>query len=160
MKNKAQPLRSGDEVPDFSTKDESGNAFSKSSLIGKRYLLYFYPRDNTPGCTAQACGFRDLNHEYQQLEVTVIGVSGDSPLSHQKFSKKYNLPFPLLVDEEHNLAKAFGVFGEKKFMGRTFDGIHRTSFLIGPDGKIIKSYPKVKAQSHPNEVVNDLNETQ
>ena len=160
MNNKIQPLHSGDEVPDFSTKDEFGRVFSKSSLIGKRYLLYFYPRDNTPGCTAQACGFRDLNHEYHQLEVTVIGVSGDSALSHQKFSKKYNLPFPLLVDEEHNLAKAFGVFGEKKFMGRTFDGIHRTSFLIGRDGKIIKSYPKVKAQSHPKEVLSDLNETQ
>ena len=160
MNNKFEPLCSGDEVPDFSTKDESGNAFSKSSLIGKPYLLYFYPRDNTPGCTAQACGFRDLNQKYQQLGVTIIGVSGDSSLSHQKFSKKHNLPFPLLVDQEHKLAKAFGVFGEKKFMGRTFDGIHRTSFLIGPDGKIIKSYPKVRAKSHPEEVLSDLNEPQ
>ena len=160
MNNKVQPLRSGDEVPDFSTVDECGNPFSKSSLVGKCYLLYFYPRDNTPGCTAQACGFRDLNQEYQKLEVTVLGISGDSPLSHQKFSKKHNLPFPLLVDEEHNLAKAFGVFGKKKFMGRTFDGIHRTSFLIGANGKILRSYLKVKAQSHPAKVLSDLKETQ
>ena len=119
MNNKVQPLRSGDEVPDFSTKDESGNVFSKSSLIGKRYLLYFYPRDNTPGCTAQACGFRDLNHEYHQLEVTVIGVSGDSPLA-SKIQQRVQPTFSLLVDEEHNLAKAFGVFGEKEIYGEDF----------------------------------------
>ena len=156
MKGKAQPLHTGDEVPDFSTRDESGNLISKSSLLGTSYLIYFYPRDNTPGCTAQACGFRDLIQDYRALEVLVLGVSGDTPASHIKFIKKNKLPYPLLMDEDHQIALSFGVYGEKKFMGRTFDGIHRSSFLVGPDGKIIKAYHKVKAKLNPDEVLADL----
>lgn len=150
------PLCEGTEAPAFSTTDDQGQAVSRESLLGKKYLLYFYPRDNTPGCTAEACGFRDLLKDFEKKNTLIFGVSGDSVKSHQKFRKKFDIPFPLLMDEDHSLAKAFGVWGEKKFMGRTFDGIHRMSFLVDEAGKIEKAYHKVKAKEHPVEVLSDL----
>ena len=150
------PLCEGTEAPGFSTTDDQEVPFSRESLLGKKYLLYFYPRDNTPGCTAEACGFRDLLKDFEKKNTLIFGVSGDSVKSHQKFRKKFDLPFPLLMDEDHSLAKAFGVWGEKKFMGRTFDGIHRMSFLVDGSGKIEKAYHKVKAKDHPAQVLLDL----
>jgi peroxiredoxin Q/BCP len=150
------PLCGGTEAPAFSTTDDQAVPVSRESLLGKKYLLYFYPRDNTPGCTAEACGFRDLLKDFEKKNTLIFGVSGDSVKSHQKFRKKFDLPFPLLMDEDHSLAKAFGVWGEKKFMGRTFDGIHRMSFLVDEAGKIEKAYHKVKAKEHPAEVLSGL----
>ena len=150
------PLCEGAEAPAFSTTDDQGVPVSRKSLLGKKYLLYFYPRDNTPGCTAEACGFRDLLKDFEKKNTLIFGVSGDSAQSHQKFRKKFNLPFPLLMDEKHELAQSFGVWGVKKFMGRTFDGIHRMSFLVDEAGKIEKAYHKVKAKEHPVEVLSDL----
>jgi len=150
------PLCTGDQAPAFSTADEQGREFSVKSLMGQRYLLYFYPRDNTPGCTAQACGFRDLWNEFKKKKTTILGISGDSAQSHQRFVRKFELPFPLLVDEDNKIARAFGVWGEKKFMGKTYEGIHRTSFLINESGQIEKAYHKVKAKDNPAETLNDL----
>ena len=150
------PLCEGTEAPAFSTTDDQGHTVSRESLRGKKYLLYFYPRDNTPGCTAEACGFRDLLKDFEKKNTLIFGVSGDSAQSHKKFRKKFDLPFPLLMDEKHELAQSFGVWGEKKFMGRTFDGIHRMSFLVNEAGKIEKAYHKVKAKEHPVEVLSDL----
>jgi len=153
---KPKPLNEGDQVPDFSTTDEQGAEVSASSLRGNSFLLYFYPRDNTPGCTVEACGFRDLWSDFKGKKTKVFGVSGDSIKSHLKFREKFELPFPLLMDEDHSLAKAFGVWGLKKFMGREFEGIHRMSFLVDESGKILKAYHKVKAKDHPTEVLADL----
>ena len=150
------PLEQGDDAPEFETTDDQGNEVSLAGLKGDKFLLYFYPRDNTPGCTAQACGFRDLWDGFKGKKIKIFGVSGDTAKSHQKFRDKFDLPFPLLMDEDHSLAKAFGVWGLKKFMGREFDGIHRMSFLIDEKGKISKAYHKVKAKDHPNEVLSGL----
>ena len=124
--------------------------------MGVRYLIYFYPRDLTPGCTKQACALRDVYDEFTQLNTLVFGVSPDGEKSHRKFVDKHSLPFSLLVDKDHEISKVFGVWGEKKFMGRTFNGVHRTSFLIGPDGKIEKTYSKVKPVEHALQVLKDL----
>ena len=153
---KPEPLEEGEQAPDFATTDDQGAEVSSANLKGSSFLLYFYPRDNTPGCTAQACGFRDLWDGFKGKKIKIFGVSGDTAKSHQKFRDKFDLPFPLLMDEELSLAKAFGVWGLKKFMGREFDGIHRMSFLIDETGKITKAYHKVKAQDHPAEVLSDL----
>jgi len=150
------PLEQGDDAPEFETTDDQGNEVSLAGLKGDKFLLYFYPRDNTPGCTAQACGFRDLWDGFKGKKIKIFGVSGDTAKSHQKFRDKFDLPFPLLMDEDHSLAKAFGVWGLKKFMGREFDGIHRMSFLIDEKGKIAKAYHKVKAKEHPAEVLSDI----
>ena len=153
---KVCPLNENDSAPEFSTSDSEGNPVSQKKLLGKKYLLYFYPRDNTPGCTAQACGFKNHYDFFKDKNIEIFGVSGDSAKSHQKFIDKFQLPFPLLLDEEHEIAKAFGVWGEKKFMGRTFEGIHRMTFLINESGKIERSFIKVKAKSHPEELVKEL----
>ena len=153
---KPEPLEEGEQAPDFATTDDQGAEVSSANLKGSSFLLYFYPRDNTPGCTAQACGFRDLWDGFKGKKIKIFGVSGDTAKSHQKFRDKFDLPFPLLMDEEHSLAKAFGVWGLKKFMGREFDGIHRMSFLVDESGKITKAYHKVKAKDHPAEVLSDL----
>jgi peroxiredoxin Q/BCP len=153
---KVCPLKENDSAPEFSTTDSAGNPISQKKLLGKKYLLYFYPRDNTPGCTAQACGFKNHYDFFKDKNIEIFGVSGDSAKSHQKFIEKFQLPFPLLLDEEHEIAKAFGVWGEKKFMGRTFEGIHRMTFLINESGMIERSFIKVKAKSHPEELVKEL----
>ena len=145
---KYTPIAEGETVPYFKTTDEKGKTFSSADLMGKKYLLYFYPRDNTPGCIIQACGIKDEMNEFSKKNIIVLGVSGGSFKSHQKFKEKYTLSFPLLMDQDHALAKSFGVWGEKKFMGRTFDGIHRTSFLIGENGLVLKTFLKVKPKLH------------
>ena len=152
----ANPLIEGVKIPKFETKDETGTTFSNQTLLGSLTLLYFYPRDNTPGCTLQACDLRDAYEDLLKIPILVLGVSGCSCSSHQKFKAKYSLPFPLLLDEDHKIARLFGVWGEKKFMGKTFDGIHRTSFIISKTGKILKTYKKVKPKAHLQEVSEDL----
>ena len=154
--NKPSPLQPGTKAPDFSALDQDGKEYGKASLLGSRYLIYFYPRDLTPGCTTEACALRDVYEDFSKHETLILGVSPDHAKSHRKFIDKHSLPFPLLVDEDHAIAEAFGVWGEKKFMGRTFDGVHRMSFLIGKDGKIEKTYEKVKPAEHALQVLNDL----
>jgi peroxiredoxin Q/BCP len=153
---KISPLHENDHTPKFSTTDSEGNSISNENLLGHKYLIYFYPRDNTPGCTAQACGFREHYSFFKNKNIKIIGVSGDSIRSHEKFRVKFKLPFSLLLDENHEIAKSFGVWGKKKFMGKSFEGIHRISFLIDETGKIVKTYTKVKAKSHADELVQEL----
>ena len=154
--NKPNPLQPGSPAPAFSTTDQDGKTHNKQALLGMRYLIYFYPRDLTPGCTTEACALRDQYEQFAKLKTLVLGISPDGEKSHRKFINKHNLPFPLLVDEDHAIAEAFGVWGEKKFMGRTFDGVHRMSFLIGKEGNIEKNYEKVKPAEHAHQVLADL----
>ena len=151
-----KPLHEGCSIPHFKTKDESGKIHSSDSLKGSTTLLYFYPRDNTPGCTLQACDLRDTYMQFSKIPVSIYGLSGCSVSSHQKFSTKNSLPFPLLLDEDNQIAKLFGVWGEKKFMGKTFNGIHRTSFLISKKRGILKTYLKVKPKIHTQMIIEDL----
>ena len=141
---------------DFSLPDQNGKVHSLSSYKGSWVLLYFYPKDDTPGCTKEACGFRDSLNDLKKHNVFVLGVSADSVSSHQKFAKKYNLNFPLLSDEKKEIIKAYGAFGKKKFMGKEFEGILRISFLINPEGEIVKKYDKVKPEVHAKEVLEDI----
>ncbi|MEM6255527.1 MAG: thioredoxin-dependent thiol peroxidase [Cyanobacteria bacterium P01_D01_bin.156] len=151
-------LQVGDLAPEFSLTDADGNTVSLTGLKGKRVVLYFYPRDNTPGCTKEACAFRDNYGAYQAKEVVVLGVSADDAKSHQKFINKHDLPFPLLIDEDAKVATAYGSYGLKKFMGKEYMGINRSTFVIGPDGTLEKIYRKVKAEKHPVELLADLDE--
>ncbi|NEP16193.1 MAG: thioredoxin-dependent thiol peroxidase [Leptolyngbya sp. SIO4C1] len=149
-------LQVGDPAPDFSLPDADGNTVSLADFKGQRVVLYFYPRDNTPGCTKEACAFRDAYANYQQKGVAVLGVSADDAKSHHKFAAKHGLPFPLLVDEAAKVAEAYGSYGLKKFMGREYMGISRSTFVIGPDGRLEKIYRKVKPEAHPTDVLADL----
>lgn len=149
-------LNLGDAAPDFSLPDSEGNVVRLADLKGKRVVLYFYPRDNTPGCTKEACGFRDAYDDYQGKDLVVLGVSTDDAKSHVKFATKYELPFPLLTDEDAQVASAYGSYGLKKFMGKEFMGISRSTFIIGPDGAIEKIYRKVKPEPHAAEVLEDI----
>ena len=151
-------LQVGDPAPDFSLADADGNTVRLADLKGKRVVLYFYPRDNTPGCTKEACAFRDNYDAYQAKDVVILGVSTDDAKSHQKFITKHDLPFPLLVDEDANVATAYGSYGLKKFMGKEYMGISRSTFVIGPDGSLEKIYRKVKAEKHPVELLAELDE--
>ncbi|CAA6678466.1 MULTISPECIES: thioredoxin-dependent thiol peroxidase [unclassified Lentimonas] len=150
------PLSPGQKAPSFSY-TESGSTIL-STEITTPHLIYFYPKDNTPGCTKEACAIRDVWADFVAAGLKVIGVSKDSEASHIKFQEKFSLPFPLIDDTELELAKAFGVYGEKKFMGRVYDGIHRMSFLIAADGTILKTYPKVKPEAHASQVLEDLSQ--
>ncbi len=143
-------------APDFSLSDQDGKMHTLSDYRGKWVLLYFYPRDNTPGCTKQACVLRDAFPELKKRGCVVLGVSTDTEKSHKKFEEKFKLPFPLLADTEKLLVNAYGVWAPKKFMGREFLGTLRTSFLIDPSGKIVKIYEKVKPPIHADEVLRDL----
>ncbi|OLP17124.1 peroxiredoxin [Leptolyngbya sp. 'hensonii'] len=149
-------LKVGDPAPDFSLPDAQGNLISLSSLQGKYVVVYFYPRDNTPGCTKEACGFRDAYTDYQGSDVIVLGISTDDAKSHQKFITKFDLPFPLLIDAGGTVATAYESYGLKKFMGKEYMGISRNTFLIGPDGKIAQIYLKVKPEDHATTVLADL----
>jgi peroxiredoxin Q/BCP len=146
-------LKEGDPAPDFATTTHDGTPVSLIDFRGRHVVLYFYPRDNTPGCTREACGFRDHHGSFGKLKAVVLGVSVDSAKSHEKFAAKHALPFPLLLDEDRKIVRAYGVWGRKKFMGRTFDGVHRVTFLIGPDGRIRKIWPEVKPDAHAAEVL-------
>lgn len=143
-------------APAFALPDQEGVEHALSSYQGRYVLLYFYPKDDTPGCTKEACAIRDTFPDFGKLNVTVLGISPDSVRSHKKFAEKYGLPFTLLADEGHAVADAYGVWGRKKFMGREYDGIFRTSFLIAPDGTIAKVYENVKPEAHAAEVLADL----
>jgi len=149
-------ITSGKPAPDFSLQDESGKTVRLSDFRGRTILLYFYPKDDTPGCTKEACNFRDDYSAYEDAGVIILGISPDTTKSHAKFKTKYNLPFPLLADPEHQIAIAYGVWGRKKFMGKEYDGILRTTFLIGPDSAIIKVYENVKPAEHSVEVLAEL----
>lgn len=148
--------KSGSRAPDFTLPDQNGTAHSLGDYQGKWVLLYFYPKDDTPGCTIEACTIRDQFKDFKKIDAIVLGVSTDSVASHKKFAMKYELPFTLLADENKEVVGAYGVFGEKKFMGRTYMGTKRTSFLIDPKGKIAKVYDKVKPEEHAAEVIADL----
>ncbi|MCS6804910.1 MAG: thioredoxin-dependent thiol peroxidase [Acidobacteriota bacterium] len=151
-------LNIGDKAPNFRLPDQHGTMHTLSDYRGQWVLLYFYPKDDTPGCTKEACAIRDQFPRFEQLNVKVFGVSTDSVKSHSKFAEKYHLPFTLLADAEKKLVHEYGVYGKKKFMGREVMGTHRTSFLINPKGKIAKIYENVKPETHAEEVLNDLAE--
>lgn len=149
-------LEKGMKAPDFTLEDKDGNRVSLSDFLGKRVVLYFYPKDNTPGCTRQACAFAGLYKEFQNKGVEVIGISRDSTASHVKFAEKYNLPFILLSDPELAAIQAYGVWQEKKLYGKTSMGVVRTTFIIGEDGTIEKVMPKVKPDTNAAEILAEL----
>ena len=153
---KPKPIEPGAIAPDFSYTTAEGETLSTVDLRGHPYLVYFYPKDDTPGCTREACGFRDSYQVFRGAGIEIIGVSADGEESHQKFRKKHQLPFPLSADTAKTVCRHFGVWGEKKFMGKTFEGVHRMSFLIGPDGRVAKTYQKVKPAEHAGEVLDDV----
>jgi len=146
-------LKEGTTAPAFKTTDQNGESVSLKDLRGQKVVLYFYPKDDTPGCTKEACSFRDAYSKFKKHDITVLGVSPDKEASHKKFVTKYQLPFTLLADTDHSIADAYGVWGEKKFMGRTYMGVHRTTFLIDEKGKIRKIFEKVKPEDHASEVL-------
>lgn len=149
-------LKEGDVAPDFSAMTNGGGTISLAQLKGKNVILYFYPKDDTSGCTKEACAFRDEFPEFKKRGVVVLGVSTDSLKSHDKFVKKYRLPFALLADEEKKIVGAYGVWGQKTFWGRKYMGTHRVTFLIAPDGRIRKIWPDVKPEEHVKEVLDFL----
>jgi peroxiredoxin Q/BCP len=149
-------LKPGDTAPEFTALTQNGTKLSLADLKGKPVVLYFYPRDDTPGCTKEACGFRDVFAAFKGKGVTVLGVSTDTLKSHGKFAAKYHLPFELLVDEDKAIVQAYGVWGEKRFMGRKYQGTHRVTFLIGPDGRIKQIWPAVKPDEHAAEVLSAI----
>jgi len=146
-------LKEGDKAPIFKGVDQSGNKVSLSDLKGKKVILYFYPKDMTPGCTAQACNLRDNYAALLKKGYAVVGVSTDGEKSHQKFAEKYELPFPLLADEDKKIVEQYGVWGEKKFMGKVYDGTHRTTFLINENGVIDKIISKPDTKNHTEEIL-------
>ena len=146
-------LKVGDKAPGFTGKDQNGNGISLKDFKGKKIVIYFYPRDNTPGCTAQACNLRDNYDSLQKQGYVVIGVSKDSQKSHQKFIDKYDLPFPLIADEDKEILKLYGVWGPKKFMGKVNDGIHRTTFVIDEEGIITEIIEKVDTKNHTTQIL-------
>jgi peroxiredoxin Q/BCP len=143
----------GDLAPAFSATATDGSTIRLADLAGKNVVLYFYPKDDTPGCTKEACAFRDVHGQLLKKGAVVLGVSADSAKSHAKFTEKFQLPFPLLADEERQIVRAYGAWGEKTFMGRKFFGILRSTFLIGPDGRVKAVWPKVKPEEHAAEVL-------
>jgi peroxiredoxin Q/BCP len=146
-------LKEGDKAPEFSANTSGGGQISLADYKGKNVILYFYPRDDTPGCTKEACAFRDGFADFKKKDAVVLGVSPDSVKSHDKFAEKFKLPFTLLADEDHKIAESYGVWGEKSFMGRKYMGVNRVTFLIGPDAKIKKIWPAVKPDEHAEEVL-------
>jgi peroxiredoxin Q/BCP len=147
------PIQSGITAPYFSLPDETGQLRSLSEFLGRPLILYFYPKDDTPGCTTEACNFRDDYSQYSQAGVTIVGVSPDTPQSHTKFKAKYALPFPLLADTEHQVCELYGVWGTKKNYGREYQGVFRTTFLIDEEGKILQVFEKVRPAEHSEEVL-------
>ncbi|MEA2465944.1 MAG: thioredoxin-dependent peroxiredoxin [Thermoleophilaceae bacterium] len=146
----------GDPAPDFELEDQDGNPVKLSDLRGSPVVLYFYPKADTPGCTTQACGIRDRSGEYEQLGARVLGVSPDKPDKLRKFADKYDLPFTLLADTEHEIADAYGAWVEKSMYGRKYWGNARTTFVIGADGKIARVFPKVSPKTHDDVVLEAL----
>ncbi len=149
-------LKEGDKAPDIKAKNQQGETVSLSDFRGQKVILYFYPKDDTPGCTKQACNLRDNHASLQDKGFVVLGVSIDDEKSHQKFIDKYDLPFDLLVDEDKKIVNDYNVFGEKKFMGKTYEGTHRVTFVIDEDGKIEKIFTKVKTDDHTDQILKTL----
>jgi peroxiredoxin Q/BCP len=143
----------GEQAPDFEALTDEGEFMHLSDHQGKVVVLYFYPRADTPGCTKEACGFRDDYSAYEDARVVILGVSPDSVKDQAKFKKKFELPFTLLADEDHEIADQYSVWGQKNFMGRKYEGVHRTTFLIGKDGKILAVFEKVKPAEHSEEIL-------
>ena len=146
-------LKEGDRAPAFTVNTNGGGKISLADFKGRHVILYFYPKDDTPGCTKEACGFRDQFAAFEKRGAVVLGVSIDSPKAHDKFVDKFKLPFTLVSDEDKKIVQAYGVWGEKTFMGRKYLGTHRVTFLIGPDGTIKKIWPQVKPDEHVEEVL-------
>jgi thioredoxin-dependent peroxiredoxin len=150
----------GKTAPDFTLNDADGVSIRLSQLRGQWVVLYFYPRDNTPGCTKEACGFRDRHDAFVAQNIRVLGLSADDSSAHQKFAKKFGLPFTLLCDPEGAIAKTYESYGPKKFMGKTYEGIYRQTFVMNPAGEIVKIYRKVKPEHHAKEVLQDIADLQ
>ena len=148
-------LQAGDDAPDFTGTLQDGSTVSLGDFAGKKLILFFYPKDDTPGCTAAACSLRDHYGELEKKGYALLGVSPDKPAKHEKFIKKYELPMPLLADEDHKVMEAYGTWGRKKFMGREYDGVLRTTFVISPEGKIDRVYTKVKTKVHAEQILAD-----
>jgi thioredoxin-dependent peroxiredoxin len=153
IQNKVAKLKEGDKAPDFTVHDGEGQTVRLKDLRGKKIVLYFYPKDDTPGCTKEACSFRDSFAKFKKRGIEVLGVSLDGEVKHKKFAQKYDLPFRLLADTDRAISEGFGTYGEKKFMGRTYMGINRMTFLIDEKGKIKKIFSKVKPEDHAAEVL-------
>ena len=149
-------IEAGEMAPGFELESDGGDTVRLDDLRGKRVVLFFYPKDDTSGCTKEACGFRDRLPSFESEDAIVLGVSPDDVRSHEKFRDKYELNFPLLADPGHAVADAYGVWGEKKMYGRTYEGIHRTTFLIDAEGRVEKVYKKVKPANHAEELLADL----
>lgn len=149
-------LQAGDKATNFTLKDYEGREVSLKDFEGKKIVVYFYPKDNTPGCTKEACSFRDFYSEILLEGAVILGISPDKAASHKKFIDNYSLPFPLLSDENHEVAESFGVWGEKKNYGKSYMGIIRSTFILGEDLTVLKAYPKVKTDDHGQTVLEDL----
>ena len=149
-------VEEGKPAPDFALQSDSGETVRLSDLRGKPVVLYFYPKDDTPGCTTQACGIRDAWGEFERAGAVVLGVSPDDEASHTKFRDKYGLPFPLLADSDHAVSEQYGVWGEKKYMGRTYMGVDRSTFVIDADGNVKRVLRKVKPDTHADDVLETL----
>ena len=148
-------LKVGDKAPDFSAKDEQGNSVSLSDYKGKKLVVFFYPKASTPGCTAEACNLNDNYERFKAQGYEILGVSADSAKRQSNFKKKYNFQYPLLADEDKSVIEAFGVWGPKKFMGKEYDGIHRTTFIIDENGVLEDIITKVKTKEHTNQILID-----
>ena len=149
----ATHLKAGDKAPAFSGKDQAGNKISLSDYTGKKLVLYFYPEDDTPACTTQACNIRDNYALFRKKDINILGISPDDEVKHQKFIQKFNLPFPLLADPEMKVINKYGIWGEKNLYGRKYMGIHRNTFLINEKGTIIKVFLKPRNKSHAEEII-------
>ena len=146
-------IEEGKPAPDFELATDTGERVKLSDFRGKPVVLYFYPKDDTPGCTVEACGFRDANDAFEKRGAVILGVSPDDEASHVKFKQKYSLPFPLLADPEHEVAEQYGVWGDKTYAGRTYTGVLRTTFVVDPDGKVTKVLEDVKPATHAADVL-------
>jgi peroxiredoxin Q/BCP len=149
-------LKAGDKAPAINANDQFGNNISLEDFKGRRVILYFYPKDDTPGCTAEACNLRDNYSLLLEKGFKIIGVSTDSVKSHIKFTEKYSLPFPLIPDAEKKIVQEYGVWGRKKFMGREYDGINRATFVISEDGYILYVFEKVDTKDHTNQILSEI----
>lgn len=149
-------LSAGNQAPDFELMDNEGKLHKLSDYQGQTIVVYFYPKDDTPGCTKEACSFRDAYADFREAGVEVIGISPDNEKSHSKFIQKYELPFVLISDPDHQVCEAFGVWGLKKYMGREYEGVYRTTFVIGPDGVIKRVFEDVKPADHSHEVLAEV----
>ena len=157
---KNMKLKINRKAPKFKLLDQDGKEHARDDYVGNWLLIYFYPKDDTPGCTKEACTLRDAFSDFKKLKVAVIGVSPDKVAKHKKFAENHDLPFALLADEDKKMVVDYDVWGLKRFMGREYKGVHRTSFLINPEGKIVKIYENVKSDEHAQQVLSDLKELQ